>query len=133
MAGRRVDGPPARLDVQELVVLPDKYFLDGLQRPLAGLDVVRPHTVPGPDLVDTPEARLRCNWRVPVETAREQRDDIQRDIQTGLWVYTEHLFEVLLNSAVSGKILSNMFPNTFPRFYKHLLHFLVAFIFSRKS
>ena len=133
VAGRRVDDAPARLDVQKLAVLPDEDLLDLLQRPLAGLDVVRPHAVPRPDLVDAPEARLRSYRRVPVETAQEQRDDIQRDIQTGLWVYTEHLFEVLLNSAVSGKILSNMFPNTFPRFYKHLLHFLVAFIFSRKS
>ena len=31
VAGRRVDSPPARLDVQKLVVLPDKYFLDDLQ------------------------------------------------------------------------------------------------------
>ena len=68
MAGRRVDGAPARLDVQKLVVLPDKYFLDDLQRPLAGLDVVRPHAVPGPDLVDAPEARLRGYKSVPVET-----------------------------------------------------------------
>ena len=31
VAGRRVDDAPARLDVQKLVVLPDKYFLDDLQ------------------------------------------------------------------------------------------------------
>ena len=59
VAGRRVDDAPARLDVQKLVVLPDKYFLDELQRPLAGLDVVRPHPIPGPGLVDALEPRLR--------------------------------------------------------------------------
>ena len=37
MAGRRVDGAPARLDVQKLVVLPDEDLLDRLQRQLAGL------------------------------------------------------------------------------------------------
>ena len=31
VAGRRIDDAPARLDVQKLVVLPDKYFLDDLQ------------------------------------------------------------------------------------------------------
>ena len=40
VAGRRVDDAPARLDVQELVVLPDEDLFDFLQRPLAGLDVV---------------------------------------------------------------------------------------------
>ena len=40
VAGRRVDGAPARLDVQKLVVLPDEDLLDLLQRPLTGLDVV---------------------------------------------------------------------------------------------
>ena len=37
VAGRRIDGAPARLDVQKLVVLPDKDLLDLLQRPLTGL------------------------------------------------------------------------------------------------
>ena len=37
VAGRRVDGAPARLDVQKLVVLPDEDLLDLLQRPLTGL------------------------------------------------------------------------------------------------
>ena len=37
MAGRRVDGAPARLDVQKLVVLPDEDLLDRLQRQLAGV------------------------------------------------------------------------------------------------
>ena len=69
MAGRRVDGAPARLDVQKLVVLPDEDLLDDLQRPLTGLDVVRPHAVPDLDLVDAPEARLRRNRRVAVEAA----------------------------------------------------------------
>ena len=59
MAGRRVDVIAAKLDVQQLVVLQDKYFLDDLQRQLAGLDVVRPHPVPGPDLVNALEPRLR--------------------------------------------------------------------------
>ena len=40
VVGRRVDDAPARLDVQKLVVLTDEDLLDGLQRPLAGLDVV---------------------------------------------------------------------------------------------
>ena len=40
VAGRRVDGAPARLDVQKLVVLLDEDLFDLLQRPLAGLDVV---------------------------------------------------------------------------------------------
>ena len=39
VAGRRVDGAPARLDVQELVVLPDEDLLDLLQRPLTGLNL----------------------------------------------------------------------------------------------
>ena len=39
VAGRRVDVIAAKLDVQQLVVLPDKYFFDDLQRQLAGLDV----------------------------------------------------------------------------------------------
>ena len=67
--GRRVDDAPARLDVQELVVLPHEDLFDCLQRPLAGLDVVRPHAVTSPDLVDTPGARLRRHRRVPVEAA----------------------------------------------------------------
>ena len=37
VVGRRIDSPPARLDVQKLVVLQDKYFLDDLQRQLAGV------------------------------------------------------------------------------------------------
>ena len=60
MAGRRVDVIAAKFDVQQLVVLQDKYFLDDLQRQLAGLDVVRPHPVPGLNLVDALEPRLRC-------------------------------------------------------------------------
>ena len=59
VVGRRIDGAPARLDVQKLVVLPDEDLLDRLQRPLAGLDVVRPHPVPGLNLVDALEPRLR--------------------------------------------------------------------------
>ncbi|CBL28823.1 hypothetical protein SY1_20480 [Fretibacterium fastidiosum] len=39
MAGRRVDVIAAKFDVQQLVVLQDKYFLDDLQRQLAGLDL----------------------------------------------------------------------------------------------
>ena len=45
--------------MQQLAVLQDKYFLDDLQRQLAGLDVVRPHPIPGPGLVDALEPRLR--------------------------------------------------------------------------
>ena len=39
VAGRRVDVIAAKLDVQQLVVLPDKYFFDDLQRQLADLDL----------------------------------------------------------------------------------------------
>ena len=39
MAGRGVDVIAAKLDVQQLVVLPDKYFFDDLQRQLADLDL----------------------------------------------------------------------------------------------
>ena len=37
VVSRRIDGAPARLDVQKLVVLPDEDLLDRLQRQLAGL------------------------------------------------------------------------------------------------
>ena len=62
MVSRRVNITLACLDVQELVVLPDKDLFDFLQRPLAGLDVARPYPIPDLYLIDTLEAVL-CRYQ----------------------------------------------------------------------